>query len=282
MHTLTSAFNAHLQTDVTTLATCWKITRRDSTIMGFTDHDTDIELSGVTYLASSGFTPTAVQNSSALNVDNLDVQGLLDSAAITEEDLLAGVYDFAEVECFVLNYEAPDDGTLPLRTGWIGEVTVNQGEFIAEIRGLTQRLGQTIGQLYSPTCRAQLGDSRCGVTLGSFTVTGTVTASTDRNQLTDSGRSEDDGYFAYGVVSFTSGANTGLSMEVKQFSNGSFILMQAMPHTIEAGDTYSAIAGCDKRIATCASVFSNAANFRGEPHVPGTDRILETSTTRNE
>jgi uncharacterized phage protein (TIGR02218 family) len=29
--------------------------------------------------------------------------------------------------------------------------------------------------------------------------------------------------------------------------------------------------GCDKRFATCAQRFGNAANFRGEPHVPGGD-----------
>jgi hypothetical protein len=31
--------------------------------------------------------------------------------------------------------------------------------------------------------------------------------------------------------------------------------------------------GCDHTIATCASRFGNAANFRGEPFVPGNDLL---------
>ena len=48
------------------------------------------------------------------------------------------------------------------------------------------------------------------------------------------------------------------------------------------GDTYNAIAGCDKTIGTCASRFSNAVNFRGEPYVPGMDKMLATSATSND
>ena len=31
--------------------------------------------------------------------------------------------------------------------------------------------------------------------------------------------------------------------------------------------------GCDKRLATCSQRFDNAANFRGEPHLPGNDLL---------
>lgn len=32
-------------------------------------------------------------------------------------------------------------------------------------------------------------------------------------------------------------------------------------------------AGCDKRLETCATRFANAANFRGEAHLPGFDLL---------
>ena len=38
---------AHLACEVTTLATCWKITRRDDHVLGFTDHVRDLEVDGV-------------------------------------------------------------------------------------------------------------------------------------------------------------------------------------------------------------------------------------------
>jgi hypothetical protein len=41
------AFTQHLADEVTTLATCWKSTRRDGAVLGFTDHLRDLELDGV-------------------------------------------------------------------------------------------------------------------------------------------------------------------------------------------------------------------------------------------
>ncbi len=31
--------------------------------------------------------------------------------------------------------------------------------------------------------------------------------------------------------------------------------------------------GCDRTLATCAARFANAANFRGEPFLPGNDLL---------
>jgi uncharacterized phage protein (TIGR02218 family) len=42
---------------------------------------------------------------------------------------------------------------------------------------------------------------------------------------------------------------------------------------IEAGCSIELREGCDKRFATCSGRFANAANFRGEPHLPGNDLL---------
>jgi hypothetical protein len=54
MKTISTALAEHLAGDVTTLATCWKITRRDGVVLGFTDHVRDLDVDGVTYRAASG------------------------------------------------------------------------------------------------------------------------------------------------------------------------------------------------------------------------------------
>ena len=282
MKTIPSALLAHLGSEVTTLATCWKLTRRDGTVFGFTDHDQPIAVSGVIYAASTGFTPTAIASSSALNVDNLDVEGMLDAGAITETDLLAGIYDYAAIEIFEVNYIAPDSGTLPLKSGWLGEVTCHEGRFVAEVRGLTQRLSQRVGELYSPACRAALGDSRCKVDMTSRTVTGTLTAVTSQSIVKDSARTEESGRYNFGTLSFSSGPNRGISMEVRNFTSGVFTLVLPLPFLPVAGDLYRITEGCDKTFRTCSTRFGNAINFRGEPHVPGMDRMLETAATRSQ
>lgn len=282
MKTLSTALSNHLDSEVTTLASCWKLTRRDGTVMGFTDHDRDLVVDSITYVAATGFTPTAVAGTSGLSVDNLDVEGMLDASAITEEDIHAGKYDHAELELFMVNYASIGDGKLPLKTGWLGEVRYTDGKFVAEVRGLTQRLQQKVGELYSPTCRADFGDSRCKIDLAARTYAGTLTEAASRSSVKDSARTEEAGIFSFGRIAFTSGGNDGISMEIKQFSKGIFTLVLPLPYMPLIGDTYTVSEGCDKTFKTCTGRFENAVNFRGEPHVPGLDRMLETASTRSE
>lgn len=164
MKTVSLDFEQHLLEDLTTLATCWHIARRDGVEFFFTDHDRDLVVDGDTYLSAIGYSRTAISNDMTLSVDNLDVMGFLDNETITAEDLRAGAYDFAEVHCFSVNWNDLTMGILKQRRGWLGEVTLGEnGVFKAELRGLTQALSQKIGEVYSPECRADLGDSRCKV-----------------------------------------------------------------------------------------------------------------------
>lgn len=288
MKTISAELSAHIAGEVTTLATCWKLTRRDGAIQGFTDHDAPLTLGGVTYQAETGFTPTAIGSSASLAVDNLQAEGMLSAESIAEADIMAGLYDFAEMEVFMVNHADLTQGALPLKRGWLGEVRLDRGRFTAEIRGLSQALQQNIGELFSPSCRASLGDARCGVSLGAHTVTGSVTSadSGERQIFVDSARSEESGLFTFGTITFTSGLNDGLSMEVKEHryrsgQGATLILALPMPYALAEGDAYSLSKGCDKTLSTCKSRFDNVLNFRGEPHIPGLDRMLETAGTRS-
>lgn len=281
MKILSTELAAHLDGEVTTLASCWKLKRRDGVVMGFTDHDTDITIGEALYVATTGMTSSAVSASNTLKVDELDIEGMLHSDAITQDDIMKGLYDYAEVEVFMTDYTAPDDGVLLLRTGWFGEVTMRGNQFVAEIRGLSQALQQPIGDIYSPGCRAMLGDARCGVELGTYTVAGVVSTAHDLYGVTASALVREDGYFTAGKITFTSGVNAGVSAEVKYYSDQRFYFMLPLREACEVGDTFTAIAGCDKTTIRCKALFDNIVNFRGEPHVPGTDRMLETSATRS-
>ena len=54
MKTISAAIAKHLVGEVTTLATCWMIIRRDGVVQGFTDHIRGLEVDGVTDTAASG------------------------------------------------------------------------------------------------------------------------------------------------------------------------------------------------------------------------------------
>jgi hypothetical protein len=159
--TITAAMQTHLDSGVTTLCTCWKLVRSDGVVQGFTNNAANITFEGVLYEAATGFTPTSISSTEDLAVDNLEVMGLLDSSAISEANLLAGIYDEAEVYIFMVNYNDLTMGDIKLKRGTLGEVRSGRVVFEAELRSHSDKLQQVIGEVYSVTCRADLGDSRC-------------------------------------------------------------------------------------------------------------------------
>jgi uncharacterized phage protein (TIGR02218 family) len=166
---------------------------------------------------------------------------------------------------------------MAVRKARIGEVRVSGKGFSAELRGFTQGLEQIIGEVYTPTCRADLYDLRCKVLSENFDVAGTITSVTSAAIFADSSRTEPDDWFGAGEFIWTSGLNNGVSMEVKAWtaSSKTFELMLPMSRTVQVGDAYVALAGCRKRFeADCVTKFNNAVNFRGEPHVPGLDAMF--------
>ena len=63
MKDLSQALKDHLAGEVTTLASCWRLERRDGVVFRFTDHDADLVVGGETYAARAGISRTAVETS---------------------------------------------------------------------------------------------------------------------------------------------------------------------------------------------------------------------------
>jgi len=273
MKPTTPALAAHLAGEVTTLATCWRLERADGWVRGFTDHDRELVVDGLTYVASTGFLPSAIKTASDLSVDNLDVDGFLDDAALRAEDLIAGLFDGARIEVFIVNWADLAQGRLLLRKGFLGEIKRADQRFSAEIRGLSNRLQQTTGKLYSRLCRVDLGSSECGVTLGPRTDTCAVTQviAADTVRIVTARAT---GFFTFGKATFTTGANAGAVNEVLLHDGQTIRLFVPMPRPIVVGDQIVLVAGCDKTPETCNAKFANILNFRGEPHIPGNDKVF--------
>lgn len=406
MKTMSIEMKAHLAQETTTLVTCWHASLNSGANYYFTDHTRDLSFQDNVYLASTGFTPSAIESTSALNVDNLELEAILDSDLITEKDLLSGKWDHASITVFLVNYEDLSMGRIIEKMGRIGNVSLKQNTYTAEVRSLSQAYTTQLGELYAPVCRARLGDARCKVDLGPRTRTGAIaTFTADNRSFTDPARTEagpengypitgisrdkeavitapghifsdgseivisgvlgmiqsgrpdllgqpipsgsglpslttysdtavlgtggtlngqsyiishvvsgtsftinvdtrlsstdsnlgppfylqysdylggglaallnNTGFFDYGLVTFSSGANATYSMEVKRYVPGVVELQLPMPYPMAVADTYTIVPGCVGRfIEDCKTKFANVLNFRGEPHLPGQDRVV--------
>ncbi|MBI1385703.1 MAG: DUF2163 domain-containing protein [Rhizobiales bacterium] len=280
MRTLPAGLAVHLASGVTTLCWCWRVERRDGVVLGFTDHDRDLEFDGTIYRASSGLSASEMRQTVGLQVDDFDVESALSDATLTEQDLANGLFDAAVIEIHRVNWNDVAERVL-IRSGTIGEVDRAGAAFKAEVRGLSNRLQQPRGRLYQFTCDADLGDARCGISLSSpqFTGDAVITAVVGPRHYRVSGLSAfSSGWFTHGLLRWISGANAGAAVEIRRHvrdADGDALeLWHAPAGPVLPGDVIRLTAGCDKRLATCRDRFSNAVNFRGFPHMPGNDFVL--------
>ncbi len=267
---------AHLQQEVTTLCSCWKVVRRDGVTLGFTDHDRSFTFDGILYEAQDGFNRTAISNDSSFSVDNLDVTGFLSSDAITEEDMRNGLYNFAEVYVFAVNWKDLSMEEIKLRRGWFGEISITKdGQFTIELRGMNQALTHDFIENFSPECRADFCDTRCKLSLADFSQVATVTGVLGRDQFQIAALTVPSQGYMGGSVRWRSGSNTGRAMEIVDFDGTHFqiTLFEPMVYNIAVGDTLLLATGCNKSRANCIQ-YNNIINFRGEPDVPGQDNYL--------
>jgi uncharacterized phage protein (TIGR02218 family) len=288
MKTLTSGFVADLQSDTQTFNTCIAITRADGQAFYFTDCDQPIVFGGNTYLSVDGYTPTQMQSSADFTVDHVEVVAYLQSAAISEADLMAGKWDDAAVQMFMVNRKNLAHGAYQMRYGMLGQIHVTSpGQYQAELRGLTQWVQKQIGSLIMPSCRWTLGDinsagavpnSHCTVNLPALAVTGVAVTSVTSNQAFHaSSLGQADGYFTSGFLTWTSGLNNGRSADVQAsaLSGGSIVLQLPMLNNIQIGDLFTIYPGCQKRkLADCLNKFNNVINFGGFAEMPGIDSMI--------
>jgi uncharacterized phage protein (TIGR02218 family) len=148
--------------------------------------------------------------------------------------------------------------------------------FKAEMRTLMHYLNQVIGRTYSRLCDTDLGSSRCTVDLtdSRFRTEGAVRSDEGSGVLRLRGvTGYDDGWFNAGKLTFTTGANAGVAVEVGRFTNLAVgvevVLWELPPHDVGRGDELVMTAGCDKKATTCIAKFDNIINFQGCHLIPG-------------
>jgi len=276
-----AALNTHLATGATHVCYCWSIKRKDGMTFGFTDHDGPLVFDGIRFSPDSGLSAKALTSTTGLSVNNTEALGVLTAAAITEKDIEAGRYDWAEVTTWLVQWDDVQGREIKF-IGSIGEITRESGTYRAELRGLTEMLNQPQGRSYLRTCSAVLGDDGCKLDLtdAAYRADSTlVEVAEDGQVLTVSlDATYTERWFEGGIIAFLSVEAEGLEAVVKkdEIKGGKRVLTlwRPEPASIAVGDDVRLIAGCDKRSETCRVKFDNLVNFQGFPDMPGEDWLM--------
>lgn len=252
-----------ISSEVTSLVYCCLITRKDGYNIGITTSDGDITISGITYHASSGFKVSAIEKSDSLDDDNLQIDAILDSDLITESDLKNNKFDCAKIEIFLVDHlNQPSAEKHFLYKGSFGNTTIRNGQFSVNLKSINHRLNQNIGDLYSPLCRADFCDKKCGLnTLAFRNICNVVKVENDILIYVDK-------HFENSVLAFGKIAIEGVGeFEIKNNYTSCIELTLPLRDKLNKKNICTVSIGCDKSFSSCCDKFNNALNFRGEPHI---------------
>lgn len=284
--TLSVALTEHLSGRSHTRCNMLLLDLDDGTSIGITDHDKDLDYDigdgSVTYASGTGILTSNVSLSCGMDADNYEVSGPVNDT-FTLAGIIGGKFNGARARLFQANWKDLTQGAIKIMAGDVREARVEGGKFVLEVRSDMDRYNQTVGKVITNQCDADFGDSRCGVTPTS--ITGTVTAVNDALHfvISFSGTYADD-FFNLGTVIGLTGANTGTTMEILDWTSaGAIVLFAPLAEEPAIGDTFTIKNGCSKLrksdtvgVPTCLT-YSNVINFRGFPEVPGSDQVLRTA-----
>lgn len=158
---------ARIESGAATLCHAWLLKRADGATAGFTDHDRDLEVEGVTCRASTGWSGGAADSGVGLTPGAAVVAGVLDDERITIADIEQGLLDRAEIALWRVDWRRPDL-RVRLWTAKLARVRRDGEGFTAELEGPLAALERVAGRTYGRDCDAQFGDARCRVDPAEF------------------------------------------------------------------------------------------------------------------
>lgn len=257
---------------LTTLAFLWRVERSDGIALGFTSHDRDLVRDGFVYRAAPGMVPSAIRLSDGFEADDVDLDGVLTSGAFTEADLRAGRWDGARLTLSAVDWDDPDAEAVVLVRGSFGSVALRDGQFSVGLRGVASVFDRAVAEETSPACRATLGDRRCRVDLAGRRRRAKVVGVAG-SVVTLSAVPAADGLHDFGTLRWIDGPLAGIKARVLASVSATLTLAEAPPVSLALPVVVELLEGCDRQLSTCRDRFANAANFRGEPHLPGSDLL---------
>jgi uncharacterized phage protein (TIGR02218 family) len=294
-----------LQVKVHRHCKCWKITRTDATVLRFTTASEEITFNSELYTPVGGANDVAQSKESGMKEANTGFSGIITSDAITTEDLHAGKYRGAKIEEWIVDYMFPFLGYFDYTWYTVREIAYNGSSWQAEMIGAVGKLQQKVGRNAARTCPHVFDDdSDCDfatVNPGSqteWTGVDVVAVSPTYPKGVFQGHYVDlpgsGNWFSYGIVTFTSGNNSGLHRVIKYYGTTEpavsfwFEAIIAFPFDIEVGDLFTAKVGCCRELdntdanQSCLDCVDHGMvdYFGGYPHMPGTDRMVETPNSK--
>lgn len=278
------------------LVPIWKLERRDGVTLLIAGCPEAIVHDGETYEPEGGLDATAHRREASLRDHSLEAAGIISSDRITFEDLDAGLYNGARLTMKLVDLRYPWAAPATTSVFVVRRVSFDGEGWRAEIEGITALLKRVTGRVYGAACPYKFGSASpdaagragCGIDATLWTQYDVEVATVTSDRLVFEAKSSApnelptsaDDWYTDGWLIWATGDNAGITCDIRDFVNTSreITLHLETPYPIQVGDRFAIVAGDDHSFTTCKDKFSNAANFGGDPFIPGTAKAVQTPT----
>lgn len=227
------------------LTRCFRVTRSDGQVFRVTDHDAAIsfpenwldlaatdKVGGVqSYTPIDGWDSSNSRAEAAMKKNSIELRGAFGGAFVTSEDIMAGLWDSAVVDDFIIDWRYPFKGAFRWNKYRLTDFQLNGEIWVAQSVSATGELSRKSGKVYAKTCWHAFGDDMCGIDLNDAGVTEFKCTVSALNVAPEHNRSIDfadvagtyagaeaaiSDFFKGGHVRWTSGNNKGLAYPIRK------------------------------------------------------------------
>jgi len=249
-----------------------------TTTLRYTSADGNVTVSGNTFVSvgAPGLKRGPTKLQIGVEVDTLEITFLVNAGIEINGMPLAqfaqqGGFDGARIKLervFMGTWGDTSAGSLVNFVGRVADVECTRTEVRLIINSDLELLNIALPRnIYQAGCIHSLYDNGCALQSAAFTANGAVTSGSTVSSI-NCNLAAGAAYYELGTISFTSGANTGLTRAVKSYTTGNVVPSIPLPEAPVAGDLFVIKPGCDKLADTCDTKFANLGNFRGYPTIP--------------
>lgn len=240
----------------------------------FCDGDISVDYDGDTYL------PAAISRSQT----SVSIKFEETKLKITIPNVDQPIYQFVQgdppadiwVSVNKIHRDQSPYETVNVFIGQVSKATLRGESVELDCIGFERFLNTQIPRYrYQPPCNNSLFDTFCTLSKSSYKVTATVTKVDNDTFSSATFGSYATNYFRFGVIEYTDGDGILHTMMIRSNSGNNIHLRYPEPN-IPNGASVDCYPGCDKKINTCETKFSNLLNFFGHPYIPKENAFTRT------
>ena len=208
-----------------------------------------------------------------------------------QDSVHQGAFDGAYVELdrlfipFTSDFLDTSLGAIIWFYGKVAEVEVARSEVKFTVKSLLNMLQeqQMPRRLWSAPCSHIFGDAGCGYdryngrnALGQGTGAGllNIVAQSGSGFFNIVADQNIANYYSLGTATCFSGLNSGMSRTIDWVGGTNISLKRQFPNSVNAGDAFQLLPGCDHSVGTCNNVFNNLLRYGGMPYIPQPELAL--------